>query len=221
MMKIKTSLLALAAVLASSASASAADFDAASSVSTWDGFYIGGHAGYAWGEVSNNTIPNTPNNPWLYDMDGLAVGLHGGFNIQADSIIIGIEGDVGPASIAGDYTTPVGNRAGSTSIDWTASIRGRLGFLIDDATLIYGTGGVAFAELSSSIPTAQYSVSEDFTGWTAGGGFERKVDDRVRARIEYLYSDYGSVEFTGTQGRSVVTSYDSHVIRAGLSLSFD
>jgi outer membrane immunogenic protein len=102
-------------------------------------------------------------------------------------------------------------------VDWLATLRGRVGFVPADWLMIYGTGGVAFAEVETSLTyqndhpiglTAIDIVStlacpglsvcfsgsekETLTGWTAGGGFELALGGKASLKGEYLFVDLGS-----------------------------
>ena len=78
----------------------------------WRGPYGGVHLGYA--EAHHD--------------DGVVGGVQLGYNWQASAIVYGVEGDI--------------SLTGADSIDWLASARGRLGYLIQPSLLLYGTAGV-------------------------------------------------------------------------------
>ena len=80
-------------------------------------------------------------------------------------------------------------------------MRGRIG-LPFDGLLIYGTGGLAFANVSMNTTVtvgepplgALGGASEETkVGWTLGGGSEYAVTDHVTIKAEALYFDLGSV----------------------------
>ena len=104
-------------------------------------------------------------------------------------------------------------------IDWFGTVRARLGYLITDQVLIYGTGGLAYGrvELSGATnvsgsvnaggiagvvaltPGANaFSESKTNFGWTAGAGIEGRLKYWLPAgwtwKLEYLYVDLGSVD---------------------------
>jgi outer membrane immunogenic protein len=104
-------------------------------------------------------------------------------------------------------------KTGSLKQSWDASIRGRLGVLVTPWTLVYGTGGVAFEEVTGSfayngvilscatpspcVPSgtsasALANWSDTRVGGTGGAGVETEVWRGVKARIEYRYTDFGS-----------------------------
>src|ERR1700754_3696656 len=103
-----------------------------------------------------------------------------GYNWQcAPRWVLGIEGDVGFGSQtitrAGYYpATPFGENGSvrnsfSVAIDWDASIRARIGYLVRPGLMVYATGGPSWLHLQS---TSNCSTSPDDEGDCAvGRGF--------------------------------------------------
>ena len=65
-------------------------------VTNWNGFYIGGHAGYGWGDADyrfNNVgwYNLTAGDRTSHDMSGLMAGGQIGFNWQAGRYVYGLE----------------------------------------------------------------------------------------------------------------------------------
>jgi outer membrane immunogenic protein len=110
--------------------------------------------------------------------NGLVGGVQLGYNWQAKQIVYGVEGDVSLSSAG--------------SIDWLASVRGRLGFLMQPRVLIYGTAGLVNDHGADA-------------GLGYGLGVEGKLNPAMSARPEYLSFNSGSVH-----------GGDVGVIRAGL-----
>ncbi len=148
-----------------------------------------------------------------------------GYNYQfGQSLVAGLEADIqgltgggngvgvsfgpvpsppGPAGTA--YQTILGN---SKAIDYLGTVRGRLGYLVTPTLLFYGTGGLAYGQVSSA--TALYqdvssppgpnlqpvmggaSGSGTKLGWTLGVGGEWKFAENWSVKLEYLYYDLGS-----------------------------
>ena len=40
--------------------------------------------------------------------------------------------------------------------------------------------------------------TQTHVGWTVGAGLEAALSDRWTAKVEYLYSDFGTKEYSGT-----------------------
>jgi outer membrane immunogenic protein len=206
----------------------------------WSGFYIGANGGYAWGDRSGSfhavdpvsamlliTPPATPLPDAKHDTRGGFGGAQLGYNWQiAPRWVTGVEADISFGDIKGsgsssNRTSILGGVPGSVvaseKIDWFGTVRGRLGYLVTDDLLIYGTGGFAYGRVKQQ---ADYTFVADFfvalppfglacvannacfsgtssrirTGWTAGVGAE-KAFGILRFKLEYLYTNLGSNSF--------------------------
>jgi outer membrane immunogenic protein len=134
----------------------------------WRGLYGGLHVGHADADGD----------------DGFVGGVQLGYNWQARQIVYGVEGDV--------------SLAGTHSIDWLASLRGRLGYLIQPRVLVYGTAGLGLV-----------NGSDTDAGFVYGLGVEGKLTPTMSARIEYLsFNTDNAHAHSDTVG----------VIRAGLNI---
>lgn len=114
------------------------------------------------------------------------------------------------ATAATDYDARIG---------WFGTVRGRLGVLISDQVLLYGTGGLAYGQVGISgmtnvtgtettngtpatIPVTPaataFSESRINAGFAVGGGIEGKFSYLLPAgwawKLEYLYVDLGSLD---------------------------
>jgi outer membrane immunogenic protein len=115
-------------------------------------------------------------------------------------------------------------KAGTIKQNWDGSIRGRFGVLVTPWTLLYATAGVAFGEFKGSFFYKGLAFDESFdccipvgsataagtwrdvrTGATVGAGIETEVWSRVKARLEYRYTDFG----TYTKNLPVTTICDA------------
>jgi outer membrane immunogenic protein len=100
-------------------------------------------------------------------------------------------------------------------IGWFGTVRARLGVLITDQVLLYGTGGLAYGEVKESAATnvngsvtngiapfapgaTVFSESKTRVGFAVGGGIEGKFSHWLPAgwtwKAEYLYVDLGSLD---------------------------
>ena len=171
-------LLSAAATMLIAGPASAADLavkapppGAAYIASPWDGLYIGGNLGY--GETS-------------FDFPGISLhgngvvgGFQAGYNKQFGTFVLGLETDF-------DLTSIKNTTAGvDTKLPWFGTTRTRLGFLVNPALLLYGTGGVAYGRLEESVPGA--SVKVGGVGWAAGAGVQYALTPQWSIGAEYLH----------------------------------
>ncbi len=88
--------------------------------------------------------------------------------------------------------------------------------------MVYGTAGIAFAEVDvSGTLIAGGSDDERFTGFVVGGGLEATFQNRMFARVEYLHTDYGDEKFADTGGGTFNVDLDSDVVRGAIGYRFD
>jgi len=197
--------------------------------SDWTGAYFGATVGYGFGraglEVNRQNRPATAGR---WDIDGLVGGVTVGHNWQSGHIVFGVEGDlsaatisgsdtvVGPTLLCGSGPNPTLCTADVTAL---ATVRGRVGYDMD-GIMPFLTGGFAAANI-----TAQNEVNlvyaNDWTyGWTVGGGVERRFNDRISGKIEYLHINVPSVNGGGIFSDFKATFSELHVVRAGLNIHF-
>lgn len=235
-MRLLVSTIALAAGL--SASAMAADLPVRAPApapvpvfvaASWTGFYIGANIGYAWADVSlnNSGPPGPPARTVGADSDGVIGGLQAGYDWQMGSIVLGVVADVSLADLGGSFVNvpPPGPPFRATaSIDWTASLRARAGFLLTPSFLAYVHGGVSFAGVDGSWVGGPWNGSGDKTrvGWIAGAGLEYKWTRNFSVFAEYSYADYGSYSFQNVGGPAVRFNNDITVqtVKVGFNYKF-
>ncbi|KIZ40710.1 MULTISPECIES: outer membrane protein [Rhodopseudomonas] len=197
---------------------------------SWTGFYVGAHAGYGWGDFEASDVDpvfrtlideNLNHKP-----DGGVFGAHAGYNYQVGDIVFGVEADGSYASIKGSvfYDFPLLGGTFSdqqtSKIDALFSARGRVGYAFGPA-LLYATGGVATAQVSSTFSASLFGQSLStadkawHVGYTVGGGIEYKLASNWSTRVEYLYADLGEQTHTVEPFK-----LSMNVVRVGLTYQF-
>jgi len=193
----------------------------------WSGCYVGINGGAAAGGSSftSSVDPGTH----LVDPADLAtvnsfgsgsandLGFIGGgqvgCNLQNGAFVVGIEGDWDYFGSKSTFNNPNGTLTTGDAISITqslktsslATIRPRLG-IVSDRTLIYVTGGAAFAKVSytqdyadtlnNAIGTATGSTT--LIGWTVGAGWEWAWTDHVSVKTEYLLAKFPTTNALGS-----------------------
>jgi outer membrane immunogenic protein len=258
-MRVKQLVLTSAfAVLALSSASYAADFTAeTTAVYEWSGFYAGLNAGYGFGGTTVNVTQN-PNSvlfgadPFDYKINpaGFIGGAQVGYNYQVNAFVFGVEGDFQFSSIkktdgiVGLPLNPSGSQPISASetkstIDYFGTLRARLGYTPTDRFMIYGTGGLIFANVQNESftqynnaifdPSFRYVGSESSlkTGFVIGAGTEYAFTNKITAKLEYLYYDLGKQTYTGTPLSGVSafsvnyqTKNVGNIVRVGLNYKF-
>lgn len=141
---------------------------------------------------------------------GASIDLFGGYNVQLGAnMVVGaqLEGTISNqgfdargirilAQNGGVASTGFSSFKPSVDSRWAATALGRLGFLIDPETLIYGLGGWSLAEFQSQNLTDNTFYQPDgrfrSDGWVAGAGIERRVTGGWTIRAEYRYTNFGN-----------------------------
>jgi outer membrane immunogenic protein len=142
----------------------------------WTGFYVGGHVGQRWGNVTTNFpmgdipgftgvrdsfgigAPPFLNIPTKRHPDSGIIGVHAGYNLHfAPTWLVGLETswdwgrgiDDFVRNFANNSTDSFGTLQLTTKLTWSGTVRGRFGYVQND-WLFYGTGGVAFQRINVS-----------------------------------------------------------------------
>ena len=224
----------------------------------WGGFYAGVNLGAVTGEPMSQAPGGQFYNPINYPPGGppqlssatgaqttWGAGAQFGYLRQADRLVYGYEVDFfrsGEASketnrllvapISGVFYTSFGYQ-----IDWLTTIRARGGLAVD-RFFLYATGGLALGEIKTS-PMSRFQVGANIydgtrtttrAGWTAGGGVEYALTDRISVRTEYLYVDLGNETYSYGDATGAVLStgfnftanvhHQFHIGRFGLNYRF-
>lgn len=213
-MSKRTSIIAaaVAALAASAAPAAAQD---------WTGFYAGAHTGYGFGDVDqpygNVGGPFDQTDQDAPEVDGWIYGLQGGFNWQAGtSWVFGVEGQATWGDREGD-DGGTGGDVNGVEINSEWSIRGRGGFLISPALLIYGTAGWVSMDVDATAPV-DGAVNETIEGWTYGIGGEWAFNDRWSGVLEYRHDEMDETRFSfPTDGYDEGLTPNTDSIRFGVN----
>lgn len=174
----------------------------------WDGAYVGVFAGYGWGTLSEDEFDFDD-----VDVDGWKVGVVAGADFTvSEAIVAGIAAD-----IAWDDGSGTFDDVFTYDMNWSGSIRGRLGF--DGGMFLpYVTGGLAFANATASL--FDDDDTQTHIGWTLGAGVEFAVADNVSLDLQYRYSDYGTKFYGDPDDIGADLSLTSHAVTAGINFRF-
>lgn len=126
----------------------------------WSGFYLGGLASAAsgtYGDSMSEFADFAGSGSW----QGKGYGIVAGYNFQRNSIVYGAEITYSEASVAGVAfcSNPAFGCRGK--IDSIATVRGRMGYLLNDQSMVFTSLGLAKADI-------YYSTERIFDGTEAG-----------------------------------------------------
>jgi outer membrane immunogenic protein len=197
---------------------------APAAIYNWTGFYVGGHLGAGFSGSSWSDPFGGANNSFNSGA-GFLGGAQVGANLQFNMLVVGVEGDFSWTGLKSGGADSIGN-AITTGVNSTSTITGRVGAAFD-RLLVYGKGGVAFAQDRSGFTDLfGNSASSNFmrTGWTVGAGLEYGFTRNLSARIEYDFLGFGSQALSFTTPTTPLytsnASLNVQEVKAGLNLRF-
>jgi outer membrane immunogenic protein len=191
-----------------------APIPAAVPIYSWSGFYIGGHAGYGWGEPDstvdfNDPVfaegPILPAAPASYSktVDGFIGGGQLGWNYQIGSFVAGLEADIsyadikGGASAAAPLLPPFITTfaySESQSLKWFGTVRGRLGYTPTSNWLLYATGGLAYGEVQAQTHLVFFDILGATSARYQGAGSETNLGWTIGGGAEVAFAGNWSVK---------------------------
>jgi outer membrane immunogenic protein len=187
------------------------------------------------------------------NLNGVIGGGQVGYNWRSSNWLFGLEADIQGSSERGTATSSatlpffcgviavfpcpsVGTLVDKEKLPWFGTVRGRVGVLASPTWLFYVTGGLAYGEIKSTEtltvaggPLPGGTVVNGFNttraGWTLGGGVEAVVSGNWTAKLEYLYMDFGTINYTYTGLAPFTpiflsTHVTDNVLRVGLNYHF-
>lgn len=175
----------------------------------------------------------------VFDVDGEEFGLTAGVNWRRGPIVWGVELDGQAVEAEGrrritDRPAPGTNQFNTNlagDIDRSASARGRLGFVLADSVLLYGTAGGAWANATlernydnAGGQTIRDDTDRSLTGVVYGGGAELALGQRWSVKAEYLKTDFEEENFAtlysdGTSANARIDA-DRETARVGVNFHF-
>jgi outer membrane immunogenic protein len=230
-------------------------------VYTWTGCYVGASAGSSYGTSTHSTVGNSvltagpfgvpaplpaavaagSNIADSFNLSGFIGGGQVGCNYQVGAWVWGIEADGSANNKEGQaFEAPLApffanQRLGwvsQTQERWLVTARGRLGWTWWDKSMIYVTGGGAWAKIDSSefllgtVLNTGHQESNTRSGWTVGGGIEYALGYGWSVKGEYLYVDFdhyttfNSPPFGNANIAPRDVKLNDHIFRAGMNYKF-
>lgn len=204
----------------------------------WSGFYLGVEGGGGFGSTSHAfaTAPSSANSGGSSNLKGGLLGGTYGYSIQSGNVVAGLEGDFSWSGIRDTFiaasATPTFCPAAFpcfTSLEWFGTDRLRVGYAFD-RYLVYATGGIAYGNVLATIlnagPVGIDSEIHTRVGYAVGGGIEEMIAPNWSAKLEYLYTDFGTkngytcVVCTPFPPTKELVFLNANVVRLGIDYHF-
>lgn len=192
----------------------ATPIEAPVSVYNWTGFYAGANLGgeFLRDSATAGGVRHKLNSGSVFG------GVQAGYNWQSGPFVLGGEADIGYGHPSKTKTFGVNTMKIEEGVSGT--VRARAGYAVDRA-LVYGTGGLAWANFDTTVNNGVASAKSDRTraGWVVGGGVEYALTNNISAKGEYLYEDFGNMKQT-VNGVATSNKLSDHIVRVGLNYKF-
>jgi outer membrane immunogenic protein len=194
----------------------------------WTGFYIGAHAGGAWGTAESEIPFQILSHQFVFplashNVNGFVAGGQVGYNWQVNPwLVFGIEGQFSWTDAKGSTPCVVVLRC-TDDVRSIFTLAGRLGYALD-RTMIYIKGGVAWADIRHTIDflgVDAITASTTRTGAMIGTGIEHAFAPNWSAKIEYNFMDFDrhTLGF-GNGGCDSITTRTADVVCDRLNVDF-
>lgn len=202
---------------------------------SWTGIYLGGSAGWAWGEADEFYPFGASGTALTIEADGGSLGLLAGYQQQWGNLVAGVEvswsatnvegeDTAGPAPVVSCRTGLVTCRVTDVDNLTTVGVRGGYAW---EKWLFTVSGGYARADVSTdgvivATGVASYGDTQTHSGWYLGAGAEYDIAPQWSLGVEYIHHDLGSERhgqaFGAGNFRDV--DFDLDVIRARVAYRF-
>ncbi|WP_295814504.1 outer membrane protein [uncultured Nitratireductor sp.] len=173
--------------------------------------WVGGYAGVTAAAGRSGLNEEKWN---FFKPDGFAASGFAGYNFQNGVLVYGAEGDLGYNGLKGN------DRGVALKGGVEGSLRARLGYAVTDNLLLYTTAGLAAGRVELS--EGGKSDTNTMLGWTAGAGADAMLTDRVFARAEYRFTQYGdfAAKTFDLGSGSATPTWGSHRVGIGFGVKF-
>src|SRR5262249_50677004 len=175
---------------------------------------------YLWSStrVTDNGVVVEPNAA----TNGFVGGALAGINWQTGNWVLGLEGDGGWSDARGNGIGTVAEPPNRYELEWTAHLRGRLGYAPGQGQLLlFVAGGLAEARFKFIDGETNDRTAKTYTGGSIGGGADYAFSPNVIGRAEYLYDNF-------SMGSNLVALHDyvaklknAQTFRGALSFKFN
>lgn len=177
------------------------------SAQDWTGFYGGITLGAGGGSYGNSppggAFPGDRDGSW----NGATYGIVGGYNHQNGNMVYGGELTYSGTSIDGSENCTNAAFQCIGEISSLASLRGRVGYLVQPDTMVYGTLGVVSARLEFATDNGtRVGSKQTVGGYLVGLGAEKAFTPKINGRVSVNYYKFDAdnyqtdVLYTGIDG---------------------
>lgn len=156
----------------------------AAPAASWEGGYVGGQLGYAYGEFDPSLNPND------FDGDSVIGGIYAGYLWSlGNGWYAGPEFSYDFADLS--VTDPATNN--TATFEEIARLKAVVGHELGANGLLYGSAGLAYGSVDG---VGTFFDGSD-SSYVVGLGYDYRINDQWTAGIEYQYHDFDAIGNAG------------------------
>lgn len=172
----------------------------------------------------NGAAQAVTNNDCRNDKDDFEYHVRAGYDRRMGNIVVGGVFEFGRSeardAVTAFSTTPA-NYTFLRQNEYNAGARLRAGYTPNGGVLFYATGGLAYARLKNDLITSNgansFTDNGNTNGWgfSAGGGAEAMITDRISLGLEYLYTDVEDDDYVVEIGQGTAPATNPFLLNGG------
>lgn len=185
----------------------------------WQGGYVGGALGYAFGgddEIGQNVLGNVTNLGQA-EIAGPNLSLRAGYLWQRNKWVVGPELSFTAGDIKDDFDYGAGQNFES-KVNHTIALKLKTGYVVRPDMLIYGLAGWQKGDFTYDVNGTD--VDYDADGYVVGLGVEKRLNERMSLTGEYEYSNFGKTEVDVFPGVVSQATPEFSNVKLGLNFKF-
>jgi outer membrane immunogenic protein len=196
----------------------------AQSNSQWDGFYAGLNVGGLWSSTAATINESNISGGFNGVGSGFVGGAQAGYNYMMGPVLLGAEIDFQGSTMSSSLSggTSMSTIGATATMPWFSTFRVRAGYPVGSA-MPYVTGGAVWGNQRLSgydSATGSFDTSSNFWTYAVGGGVEGKLNERLSAKLEYLWIGTPDTPLSTPATASIDQRSIGNLVRVGLNYRF-
>ncbi|HSH99562.1 MAG TPA: outer membrane beta-barrel protein [Reyranella sp.] len=190
----------------------------------WDGFYAGLNAGGLWSSTAATINESNIGGGFNGAGGGFVGGAQAGYNYLVGPVLLGGEIDFQGSTLSSSLSggTSMSTIGATATLPWFSTFRVRAGYPVG-SVMPYVTGGAVWGHQrlqGFDSATGSFDAANNFWTYTVGGGVDGRINDRLSAKLEYLWIGTPDTPLSTPATASVDQRSIGNLVRVGVNYRF-
>ena len=190
----------------------------------WDGFYAGLNVGGLWSSTAATITESNIGGGFNGTGSGFGGGAQAGYNYLVGPVLLGGEIDFQGSTMSSSLSggTSMSTIGATATLPWFSTFRVRAGYPVG-SVMPYVTGGAVWGHQrlqGFDSATGSFDASNNFWTYTVGGGVEGRINDRLSAKLEYLWIGSPDTPLSSPGTTNIDQRSIGNLLRVGLNYRF-